>query len=389
MDGKAQQQPSSSSPGGAADGVDNLKLFVGQVPRAFTEHELLPLFQQFGHIQHLSILRDRLTGVSKGCAFLTYSTRQSADACVAALHDKHVLGEMSNPMQIRPASTVRKQQEERKLFVGMLSKNLAESEIRALFEPYGVVDDVVVLRNTDGTSKGCAFVKMDGRGSAQNAVAHLHQSRTMDGCRWPLVVKFADTERDKVAKRMHAHMEYFFPFNSFNMPGSVQPQGAPMQPLLFPGQSLGPPLAPPPFAPPPSRFAPLPSSPNGSSPMYPGAFNGHASMGPMGATRPTEGPEGANLFIYHLPQEFTDATLASTFMPFGKVISAKVFVDSVTRQSKCFGFVSFDNPMSAQRAIEMMNGFQVGTKRLKVALKKLKLALPPMAQPMHQPMPYY
>ncbi|TDG42559.1 hypothetical protein AWZ03_011018 [Drosophila navojoa] len=88
-------------------------------------------------------------------------------------------------------------------------------------------------------------------------------------------------------------------------------------------------------------------------------------------------PEGCNLFIYHLPQEFTDTDLASTFLPFGNVISAKVFIDKQTSLSKCFGFVSFDNPESAQMAIKSMNGFQVGTKRLKVQLKKPKDASKP------------
>lgn len=38
----------------------------------------------------------------------------------------------------------------------------------------------------------------------------------------------------------------------------------------------------------------------------------------------------------------------------------------------CLGFVSFDNPSSAQAAIQAMNGFQIGMKRLKVQLKRPK-----------------
>mmetsp|Transcript_9697 Transcript_9697/g.36394 ORF Transcript_9697/g.36394 Transcript_9697/m.36394 type:complete len:455 (-) Transcript_9697:183-1547(-) len=86
--------------------------------------------------------------------------------------------------------------------------------------------------------------------------------------------------------------------------------------------------------------------------------------------RPPEGPAGANLFIYHLPHDVTDADLATVFSPCGNVISAKVYMDKETGESKGFGFVSYDSAEAAERAISRMNGFQIGSKRLKVQHKR-------------------
>jgi CUG-BP- and ETR3-like factor len=51
------------------------------------------------------------------------------------------------------------------------------------------------------TKIGCAFVTYLKRQSAINAIKSMHHSQTMEGCSSPIVVKFADTPKDKESKK--------------------------------------------------------------------------------------------------------------------------------------------------------------------------------------------
>ncbi|XP_037719040.1 CUGBP Elav-like family member 4 isoform X4 [Drosophila subpulchrella] len=394
---------------------------------------------------------------------------------------------MNRALQLKPAENEsRSEHLDRKLFVGMLSKQQTEDDVRQIFHPFGTIEECTILRGPDGASKGCAFVKFGSQQEAQSAITNLHGSQTMPGASSSLVVKYADTEKERQIRRMQqmaGHMNLLNPFvfNQFSpygayaqlpsppelqqqqqaalmaaaatAPGSAaymnpmaalatqiphglngtgqppslpsptmpnfnmgantpngQPGGAAaaaaaaaaadgvftngIPQTAFPGHPLH--LTIPPQGLPNGdaaalqhAFPGLPPFPGVAFPAVYGQFP-QALPPPLAAVAPTQredflmfpgcsisGPEGCNLFIYHLPQEFGDAELMQMFLPFGNVISSKVFIDRATNQSKCFGFVSFDNPASAQAAIQAMNGFQIGMKRLKVQLKRPKDASRP------------
>ncbi|KAL3074897.1 hypothetical protein niasHS_014342 [Heterodera schachtii] len=663
----AQQQQqrcsSTDSNGFPVKDPDAIKLFVGQIPRNLEERDLRHVFETYGKIYEFSILKDKTTGVHKGCAFLTYCHRESALKCQAALHDRKTLPGMNRAMQVKPADTDSRssspKHEDRKLFVGMLSKQYGEEDVRAMFQPFGHIEEITVLRAADGASKGCAFVKFGQAHEAQRAILTLHGSQTMRGASGALTVKLADTEKERQMRRMQQMATQIGMLNpllanqlvgaaafgggatatgmaaaqcpatmaaagtaaamaaaamgggggtpfigtsptaagnscaltSAGQLGLLQAQqqaqlvasmaaqqaamitnptyalagtpGAAYLPMatlhqqflpavsaagLFQTQTAGgnalfnagatamPSVAAnslqmlqqqaaaaqqysaatgtPSFISSVgggkcgAEYQTVSASASGTQPQasgsnasgdpatagsagYPsgasvgivgGSANGTTGVTPYaqllamggggagamvdpataatatlmaqqqaaaaaammaqqqqhqqqqqnqqinsaamysyalqqaallvqqqqavqqqqqqqqqpqlittiagaGGTQQQQqqqyqqaqslrdeysllGPDGCNLFIYHLPQEFDDAKLAQMFIPFGQVLSAKVFVDRATNQSKCFGFVSYDNSASAHQAIQAMNGFQIGTKRLKVQLKR-------------------
>ncbi|XP_055755032.1 CUGBP Elav-like family member 1 isoform X29 [Salvelinus fontinalis] len=424
--------------------IDAIKMFVGQIPRSWAEEQLRELFEPYGAVYEINVLRDRSQNPpqSKGCCFITYYTRKSALEAQNALHNMKILPGMHHPIQMKPADSEKNNAvEDRKLFIGMISKKCNENDIRLMFSPYGQIEECRILRGPDGLSRGCAFITFTARQMAQSTIKSMHQSQTMEGCSSPIVVKFADTQKDKEQKRIAQQLQQQMQqLNTASMWGnltglnSLGPQYLALylqllQQSATSGNALN-------NLHPMSGSSPTSCNNNSMNAMASlgalqslaagagaglnmgslagmAALNGGLGSGGMSngtgstmealtqaysgiqqyaaAALPSlynqsllsqqsvsaagsqkEGPEGANLFIYHLPQEFGDQDLLQMFMPFGNVISAKVFIDKQTNLSKCFGFVSYDNPVSSQAAIQSMNGFQIGMKRLKVQLKRSK-----------------
>ena len=54
---------------------DTIKMFVGQVPRTMDENELRGMFEEFGPVYQINVLRDKITGQSKGKGYYSGGRR--------------------------------------------------------------------------------------------------------------------------------------------------------------------------------------------------------------------------------------------------------------------------------------------------------------------------
>ncbi|KAL3935490.1 MAG: hypothetical protein SGARI_002956 [Bacillariaceae sp.] len=93
---------------------------------------------------------------------------------------------------------------------------------------------------------------------------------------------------------------------------------------------------------------------------YGGQYYPAASPGPpIQTTTSNKGPDGANLFIFHIPNHFTNVDMYQLFYPYGNLLSVRIMVEKDTGRSRGFGFVSYDSPDAAALAIKELNGYAV------------------------------
>lgn len=346
-----------------------VRLFVGQVPETLFEPHISSLFNSKGiTLLDVTVIRDKFTGRHRHCAFVTVSDRAGADKAIAEFHNKQYLEGMASPMQVREANQPKSKAAyaamrayskmigtSMPVFADNPADQTPKASTKAMYNyrmglpymPFNPFFPNYIQQMHTPYIYGYIPANMGAQMNGGYGYQHMNDGRSHE--------QFNDSQNKtnnfNTMKRSQNYLDNqsgVFPnTNSLSKMSTyteeslgAQPQGGPYY-----------------FAHPQESYNPY---------MVQQNLTNYQKY-----TTYTEGPQGANLFVNNLPEEFNDDDLKELFSPYGTILSSKVFVDKYTQQSKGFGFVSFQTPLEAQTAIEDKNGYELDQGRqIAVELKR-------------------
>jgi len=360
-------------------------LYVGDLHPDVTEAMLYEKFSQSGPVLSIRVCRDLVTRRSLGYAYVNFQQPGDAERALDTMNFDEL---KSIPMRIMWSQrdpSVRKSGVGN-IFIKNLDKAIDNKQLYDTFSQFGNILSCKIVKDEKANSKGYGFVHFEEDSSAHQAIEQVNGMLLND--RKVFVGRFKN-RGDRVREIGERSKQYTNVFIK-NLPEDMTE--AELNELTAPfGQTLS---------------AKLMTDESGKSKCFGFAsFSDHdsaekcvlaidqkevrgkslyAGRAQKKAERTQELKHqyekrkqdrqqkfaGVNLYVKNLDDTVTDETLREAFEAHGTITSAKVM--SENGQSKGFGFVCFNQPEEATKAVTEMNGRIVGSKPLYVALAQRK-----------------
>ncbi|KAM3939094.1 putative RNA-binding protein 23 isoform 2-T2 [Leptodactylus fuscus] len=162
---------------------DARTVFCMQLAARIRPRDLEDFFSAVGKVRDVRIISDRNSRRSKGIAYVEFVDIQSVPLAIgltgqrllgvpiivqASQAEKNRLAAMANNLQRGNSGPMR-------LYVGSLHFNITEDMLRGIFEPFGKIESIQLLRETDtGRSKGYGFITFVDAECARRALDQLN-----------------------------------------------------------------------------------------------------------------------------------------------------------------------------------------------------------------------
>ncbi|XP_053558281.1 probable RNA-binding protein 23 isoform X2 [Bombina bombina] len=162
---------------------DARTVFCMQLAARIRSRDLEDFFSAVGKVRDVRIISDRNSRRSKGIAYVEFVDIQSVPLAIgltgqrllgvpiivqASQAEKNRLAAMANNLQKGNSGPMR-------LYVGSLHFNITEDMLRGIFEPFGKIENIQLLKEPDtGRSKGFGFITFSDAECARRALEQLN-----------------------------------------------------------------------------------------------------------------------------------------------------------------------------------------------------------------------
>uniref|UniRef100_A0A8V5GHS4 Uncharacterized protein n=1 Tax=Melopsittacus undulatus TaxID=13146 RepID=A0A8V5GHS4_MELUD len=162
---------------------DARTVFCMQLAARIRPRDLEDFFSAVGKVRDVRIISDRNSRRSKGIAYVEFCDIQSVPLAIgltgqrllgvpiivqASQAEKNRLAALASSLQKGSGGPMR-------LFVGSLHCNITKEMLRGIFEPFGKIESIVLMRDPDtGQSKGYGFITFSEAECARRALEQLN-----------------------------------------------------------------------------------------------------------------------------------------------------------------------------------------------------------------------
>lgn len=266
--GVPTQQPGGNA--GLTPSYPMASLYVGDLHPDVTEAMLFDKFSTAGPVLSIRVCRDAITRRSLGYAYVNFQQPADAERALDTMNFDIVMNKPIRIMWSQRDPSIRRSGTGN-IFIKNLDKHIDTKSIYDTFSMFGSILSCKVAGDVDGQSKGYGFIHFETEEAAQKAIEKVN-GMLLDG------------------KKVFV--------------GKFQPRAARMRELGESSQSF------------------------------------------------------TNVYVKNFADVLSKEKLEELFSKFGTVLSATVMTD-VEGKSKGFGFVSFENPDHAEKAVEELNEYEV------------------------------
>lgn len=182
---RGERRPRTSrSPQLTEDERDRRTVFVQQLAARLRSKELIAFFEKVGPVKEAQIVKDRVSGRSKGVGYVEFKDEASVPKAIQ-LTGQRLLGipviaqltEAEKNRQARVNATetnTTNQVPFHRLYVGNIHFSITEADLMNVFEPFGELEFVQLQKEESGRSRGYGFVQFRDPNNAREALEKMN-----------------------------------------------------------------------------------------------------------------------------------------------------------------------------------------------------------------------